>query len=87
MYVCMLLFHFPESVQAIWALCFDEDNQTFITGNADLGVIELLMDLKKTDDIQIKRACNGALWTLKDALKKTVVERYKQIGNYLYIKL
>ncbi|XP_060579608.1 uncharacterized protein LOC132736486, partial [Ruditapes philippinarum] len=68
-----------ESVSALWALCFDEDNQLLITGKPELGVVDVLVDLKSSKNEKIKNACNGALWTLRDALKKTVVENYKKI--------
>ncbi|XP_053382962.1 uncharacterized protein LOC123539905 isoform X2 [Mercenaria mercenaria] len=72
-----------ESVAALWALCFDEDNQSLITGKAELGVVDLLVDLKHSENDSIKKSCNGALWTLRDALKKTVCEKYKKIGEEL----
>ena len=67
----------------MWALCFDEDNQSLITGKPELDVVDLLVDLKSSENEKIKKACNGALWTLRDALKKTVVEKYKKIGKFL----
>ncbi|XP_053381902.1 uncharacterized protein LOC128549332 [Mercenaria mercenaria] len=75
-----------ESVAALWALCFDEDNQSLITGKAELGVVDLLVDLKHSENDSIKNSCNGALWTLRDALKKSVCEKYKKIGEELASK-
>ncbi|XP_053382963.1 uncharacterized protein LOC128549690 [Mercenaria mercenaria] len=72
-----------ESVAALWALCFDEDNQSLITGKVELGVVDLLVDLKHSENDSIKKSCNGALWTLRDALKITVCEKYKKIGEEL----
>ncbi|KAL4217626.1 hypothetical protein ACF0H5_022368 [Mactra antiquata] len=72
-----------ESAEAIWALSFDAENQALITGNAELGVIELLMELKQEDSNKIKKACNGALWNMKEALRCTVIEKYREIGEKL----
>ncbi|XP_060569404.1 uncharacterized protein LOC132727835, partial [Ruditapes philippinarum] len=74
-----------ESVSALWALCFDEDNQSLITGKPELEVVDLLVDLKSSKNKKIKNVCNGALWTLRDVLKKTVVEKYKKIA-YLAVE-
>jgi hypothetical protein len=41
--------------------------------------------LKSSENEKIKKACNGALWTLRDALKKTVVEKYKKIGIFMFL--
>jgi hypothetical protein len=41
--------------------------------------------LKSSENEKIKNACKGALWTLRDALKKTVVEKYKQVGEVMYL--
>lgn len=75
-----------ESVAALWALCFDGDNQTLICGKPELEVVDLLVDLKSSDNGNIRKACNGALWTLRDALKKTVIEKYRKIGEQLASK-
>ena len=69
-----------ESVSALWKLCFDEENQTFITREQELGVVDLLVDLKCSENEKIKKACNGALWTLRNALKKSNLTKYKKIG-------
>jgi hypothetical protein len=74
-----------ESVSALWALCFKEDNKSLITGKPELGVVDLLVDLKSSKNEKIKKVCNGALWTLRDALKKTVVEKYKKIGQFIFV--
>lgn len=69
---------------AIWALCFDADNRVLITAKEELGVVDLLLELKQGDDQGIKKVCNGALWTLRVELKNSSVEKYKKIGVELF---
>jgi hypothetical protein len=68
-------------------LCFDEENQLLITGKPELGVVDVLLDLESSENEKIKNACNGALWTLRDALKKADAEKYKKKGEVMYLCL
>ncbi|XP_060595653.1 uncharacterized protein LOC132749773 [Ruditapes philippinarum] len=72
-----------ESVAAIWALCFDKDNRTLVTSKQELGVIELLVKLKLSEDADVKKACMGALWTLREDINSSPVETYRKLGEEL----
>lgn len=73
-----------ESVSAIWAMCFDEDNRKRVANDKELGVVELLHDLQKSENPQIKKACDGALFTLWDSLKASSVTFYKSISMFVF---
>ncbi|XP_052271259.1 uncharacterized protein LOC127871976 isoform X2 [Dreissena polymorpha] len=66
-----------ESVQAVWVLCFDKNNQEMVAKDENLGVVELLFDLKKSPSARIRQTCNGALWTLRDALASSKLQKYR----------
>ncbi|XP_052260659.1 uncharacterized protein LOC127864812 [Dreissena polymorpha] len=69
-----------ESVHAIWALSFDKDNQQKVVSTEDLGVLELLFELKKSENVNIKKACNGALWNHRDMLKTCELQKYRDFA-------
>ena len=70
-----------ESVQAIWALCFDKEVQARVAEDTKLGVVDFLDDTRHSENARVKASCNGALWTLKDALKTSSHKKYKEIGE------
>ncbi|XP_052765538.1 uncharacterized protein LOC128206875 [Mya arenaria] len=73
-----------ESVQGIWALCFDKlVQQKVVAQEYEGGIVRFLCDVKQSASAQVKQACNGALWTLKDTLRTSNIQQYKEIGNKL----
>ncbi|KAH3859833.1 uncharacterized protein LOC127871977 [Dreissena polymorpha] len=66
-----------ESVSALWALCFDKTNQQKVAKNENLGLVELLFELKTSEDARIRKACNGALWTLRDVLASSEIQKFR----------
>ncbi|WAR17289.1 hypothetical protein MAR_031883, partial [Mya arenaria] len=72
------------SVQGIWALCFDKLVQQKVVAQAyEGGVVSFLWDFKQSASLKVTQACNGALWTLKDMLRTSKVQKYKEIGEQL----
>ena len=67
-------------MQAIWALCFDKENRTKIVSSKSLGVVDLLADKLSSSNTKIQKVCNGALWTLREALKISPEAEYKSLG-------
>lgn len=65
---------------ALWTLAFDRDNQKFMTSDPDLGIIETFISGLKSENVEMRKICEGALWTLKDELENMV--QYKDIGRY-----
>ncbi|XP_045182816.2 uncharacterized protein LOC123541422 isoform X1 [Mercenaria mercenaria] len=67
-----------EGVLSIWTLAFSKDIRKAITADRDLGVVDLLLDLKKQENTELKNACERCLWTLKDELKASPVKEYNE---------
>ncbi|XP_052271977.1 uncharacterized protein LOC127872687 [Dreissena polymorpha] len=68
------------NVHAIWALSFDKDNQQKVVSTEGLGVLELLFELKKSQNVNIKKACNGALWNHRNMLKNCELQKYRDFA-------
>ena len=68
-----------EATRALWTLSFDENNQaTMIDGETE--VVELFLELKDSQDAKVQKACNGALWNMRNKLQES--SKYQAIGKY-----
>ena len=57
------------SVGAIWALAFDPGIRKTMLSDKELGVVDLLLKLKDSDNQKINEMCAGALWTIREEHK------------------
>lgn len=69
-----------ESVNAIWQLCFNEDNKEKVVMNQKIGVLDLLMELYKSQDEKIQKPCKGTLRLLSPYLQKSTNKKYGSLG-------
>ncbi|XP_052236326.1 uncharacterized protein LOC127848073 isoform X2 [Dreissena polymorpha] len=80
-----------ESVNAIWALCFDKTIQQKVVSENALGVVEFLMETEKKDvknnneHNEIKQACQGALWTIKAAMEMSDNKLYQDYAKEIEV--
>ena len=72
-------------MSALWALSFDCDNKKKICNEEQLGVVDLFVHLKNSEDERIRKVCKRALWTIRDELKSSRVDKYKKLGKLLPI--
>ncbi|XP_045161928.2 uncharacterized protein LOC123526741 [Mercenaria mercenaria] len=76
-----------ESLLAILALSFNDNIRADMTKTSELGVVDLLLDLKESsDDQKIKSACEKTLWNLKDDLLLSPIPSYKKAGERMQKK-
>ncbi|KAJ8310041.1 hypothetical protein KUTeg_011906 [Tegillarca granosa] len=64
-----------EAVGALRTLSFNKSNQQLFVTSPDLGVIETFITLRNSPDKEVRKTCEGALWTLRDLLCQH--EKYK----------
>ncbi|ESP03408.1 hypothetical protein LOTGIDRAFT_171498 [Lottia gigantea] len=72
-----------ESIEALWVLAFDEENQPKMV--AEPNLIETIDKLRRTTEGNVKKLCNGILWTLRNVLK--VNNKFKHLVKNFQEKL
>ena len=51
----------------------------------EIGLVDLLQNIDQSGHTPaIKKACSGALWTIREELKSSTNEKYKELGKYFY---
>ncbi|XP_069106093.1 uncharacterized protein [Argopecten irradians] len=67
-----------EAVGALWTLSFDKQNQEDMILDNDCTAIDTFIRLQHSPDKEVRKICNGALWTMREKLAQS--ERYKDVG-------
>ncbi|XP_064597655.1 uncharacterized protein LOC135464094 [Liolophura sinensis] len=68
-----------EAVKALWALSFDDENKDLII--QEPGLIDRLVQLEKSPGVEVRKAAQGVLWTLRYKLRDK--QDYHNIGEEL----
>ena len=71
---------FSEAVNAIWVLSFDAENQKIMVNTDDLEIVENISNLTQSANDNIRKASNGTLWNLRDELRTSENQKYREIG-------
>ena len=76
--------YISEVIQALWVLAFDPDIRKMMVGSEEIGLVDLLLKVYQSNHKPaIKKACSGALWTVREELTSSPNEKYRQLGKYL----
>ncbi|XP_060064487.1 uncharacterized protein LOC132544855 [Ylistrum balloti] len=68
-----------EAVGAMWTLSFDEENQKDMIQDNECKPVDTFIRLQHSPDKEVRKTCNGALWTMRDRLAQS--ENYKDVGQ------
>ena len=78
--------YISEVIQALWVLAFNPDIRKMMVEREEIGLVQLLLNLDHSNHTPaIKKACRGALWTIREELKSSTNEKYRQLGEYFYL--
>lgn len=72
-----------EAFGALWMLSFDEENQKIMIN--DDAVMEAFIKFRTSHNIKVKKACNGALWNMREELR--TIKKYRGLGNQTIFKI
>lgn len=72
-----------EAFGALWMLSFDEENQKIML--KDDAVMEAFIKFRTSHNIKVKKACNGALWNMREELR--TIKKYRELGNQTIFKI
>ncbi|XP_033727094.1 uncharacterized protein LOC117316559 [Pecten maximus] len=67
-----------EAVGAMWTLSFDKENQKDMVQDDEYKPVDTFIRLQHSPDKEVRKICNGALWTMRERLAES--ELYKDIG-------
>ncbi|XP_052804739.1 uncharacterized protein LOC128234511 isoform X2 [Mya arenaria] len=76
-----------ESIQSLWVLCFDKDNKEEAINNKELGIKDLLTDLKVYKDKDIANTSVRVLWILRDVFETSSLKRTQTFEKDKHIML
>ncbi|KAJ8307350.1 hypothetical protein KUTeg_015434 [Tegillarca granosa] len=72
------------SAKTLRTLLFDKDNKEYIVNHPELKVVETLTKFQHSENNVVCRACEGALWNLREVLHKET--KYKDVVEPFYDK-